>query len=201
MDRPTIHQIVAATNNQHKISEIRPLIEPDFRVLSLDEIGCREELPETANTLEGNSLQKAAFVYQHFHLPCFADDTGLEVDALNGAPGVYSARYAGDHKDSNDNIALLLKNLDGNPNRRARFRTVITLIGLDGIKRFEGVVNGVILEGKRGSAGFGYDPVFQPDGYTKTMAEMTLAEKNLISHRGLAVKQLVEYLRNYYPMR
>ena len=192
------HQIVAATNNQHKISEIRPLIEPDFRILSLEEIGCHQELPETENTLEGNSLQKAAYVHNHFHLPCFADDTGLEVEALNGAPGVFSARYAGAHKNSEDNIALLLKNLSGIPNRNARFRTVITLIGLNGIQVFEGIVHGWILEERRGAAGFGYDPVFQPQGYEKTMAEMTLDEKNLISHRGLAVKKLAGYLHHYY---
>lgn len=171
------------------------MIEPDFRILSLDEIGCHEELPETENTLEGNSFQKASYVYKHFHLPCFADDTGLEVEALNGSPGVLSARYAGEQKNSEDNVALLLKNLSGKSNRKARFRTVITVIGLDGVRKFEGIVNGLILHHKRGSAGFGYDPVFQPDGYTKTMAEMTLAEKNLISHRAMAVKKLVDYLK------
>ncbi|MGC1244532.1 MAG: non-canonical purine NTP diphosphatase [Chryseosolibacter sp.] len=196
MDQPI--QIVAATNNQHKISEIRPLIEPDFRILCLDEIGCTEELPETASTLEGNSFQKAEYVHARFHLPCFADDTGLEVDALNDAPGVFSARYAGEQKNSQDNIALLLKNLSGNPNRKARFRTVITLIGLGSTKTFEGIVHGSILETGRGAAGFGYDPVFQPQGYTKTMAEMTLAEKNLISHRAIAVKKLVAYLKNHF---
>ena len=193
----TTRQIVAATNNQHKISEIRPLVEPDFRILSLGEIGCFDELPETQTTLEGNSLQKASYVYDHFHLPCFADDTGLEVDALNGAPGVFSARYAGEPKNSEDNIALLLKNLSGIHNRQARFRTVITLIGFDGmIKTFEGSVHGVILEQGRGSMGFGYDPVFLPDGFTKTMAEMTREEKNLISHRGRATRALVAWLKS-----
>lgn len=188
--------LVAATNNKHKISEIRPLIEPDFRILGLDEIGCHEDLPETENTLEGNSLQKAAYVYNNFQLPCFADDTGLEVEALNGAPGVFSARYAGEQKNSDDNIVLLLKNLAGNHNRKARFRTVITLVGLDGIHRFEAMVNGCILTEKRGLGGFGYDPVFQPDGYVKSMAEMSLEEKNLISHRGLAIRKLVHYLKS-----
>lgn len=196
MDQPI--QIVAATNNQHKISEIRPLIEPDFRILSLEDIGCTEELAETRDTLEGNSLQKAAYIYSRFQLPCFADDTGLEVEALNGAPGVFSARYAGEQKKSEDNIALLLKNLTGIPNRKARFRTVITLIGLDGTHTFEGIVNGVILETKRGVAGFGYDPVFQPEGYTKSMAEMTLEEKNQISHRGIAVRGLISFLKAYF---
>ncbi|MEX1238744.1 MAG: non-canonical purine NTP diphosphatase [Cyclobacteriaceae bacterium] len=187
--------LVAATNNQHKISEIRPLLELDFRILSLDEIGCDEELPETEDTLEGNSFQKATYVHDHFHLPCFADDTGLEVEALNGAPGVFSARYAGEQKNSEDNMALLLRNLAGKSNRKARFRTVITIVGLDGERKFEGIVSGLILDEKRGSAGFGYDPVFQPDGYQKTMAEMTLQEKNLISHRAIAVKKLVDYLK------
>ena len=174
------------------------MIGPDFRILGLDDIGCTEELPETKDTLEGNSLQKAAYVHSRFHLPCFADDTGLEVAALNGAPGVFSARYAGEQRNSEDNIALLLKNLAGNANRKARFRTVITLIGLDGTHTFEGIVNGVILDTKRGAAGFGYDPVFQPEGYTKSMAEMTLEEKNRISHRGIAVRSLIAYLRAYF---
>lgn len=173
------------------------MIGPDFRILSLDEIGCKDELPETQSTLEGNSLQKAAYIFDHFHLPCFADDTGLEVEALNGAPGVYSARYAGEQKNSEDNISLLLKNLSGKENRKARFRTVITLLGLNGIKTFEGVVTGTILTDRRGAGGFGYDPVFLPDGSRKTMAELTLSEKNQISHRGMAVRKLVEYLKQY----
>lgn len=172
------------------------MIEPDFRILSLEEIGCREELPETESTLEGNSFQKAAYVHNHFHLPCFADDTGLEVTALGGAPGVYSARYAGEQKNSDDNISLLLANLSGSPDRSARFRTVITLIGINGVQKFEGIVNGTILESRRGSAGFGYDPVFQPDGFDKTMAEMTMEEKNAISHRGQAIRKLVAYLKS-----
>lgn len=173
------------------------MIGSDFRILSLDEIGCSDELPETQTTLEGNSLQKAAYVFEHFHLPCFADDTGLEVEALGGAPGVYSARYAGEQKNSDDNIALLLKNLSGLENRKARFRTVITLIGLNGTKTFEGVVTGTILADRRGAGGFGYDPVFVPDGTDKTMAELTRSEKNQISHRGIAVRKLVDYLQQY----
>jgi XTP/dITP diphosphohydrolase len=198
LDQPTGRQIVAASNNRHKIAEIRPLLEPDFHVLSLEEIGCFKELAETEVTLEGNSLQKATYVYEHFHMPCFADDTGLEAEALSGAPGVFSARYAGDHRSSEDNIALLLKNLEGKPNRNAQFRTVITLIGLDGIQQFEGVSKGVILTEGRGTGGFGYDAVFQPEGFTKSMAEMTLQEKNLISHRSAATKKLIAYLKNYY---
>ena len=196
MAQPTGHQIVAATNNAHKLSEIRPLIEPDFRILSLAEVGCLDDLPETHETLEENSLEKAAFIFDQFHIPCFADDTGLEVDALKGAPGVFSARYAGEQKNSEDNISLLLKNLSHSSNRKARFRTIITLLGFDGIQRFEGIVRGSILLEPRGTAGFGYDPVFQVDGYTKSMAEMSLEEKNAISHRGQAVRKLVSYLKH-----
>lgn len=195
MEALTNQQIVAATNNPHKLSEIRPLLEPDFRILSLNDIGCQEELPETQNTLEGNSLQKAAFIFERYHLTCFADDTGLEVDALHGEPGVYSARYAGEQKSSDLNIALLLQNLRDVEDRRARFRTIITLLGPDGARIFEGAIHGTILRERRGGQGFGYDPVFQPDGYKKTLAEMTLEEKNQISHRAKAVQKLVDYLR------
>jgi non-canonical purine NTP pyrophosphatase, rdgB/HAM1 family len=188
--------VVAATNNKHKLSEIRPLIEPDFRILSLEDIGCHEDLPETTDTLEGNSLQKASYVFDNYHIPCFADDTGLEVDALNGAPGVYSARYAGDQRNSDDNIDLLLKNLQAKSNRHARFRTVITLISIHGTRTFEGIVQGTILQERHGVGGFGYDPVFQPDGFSRSMAEITLEEKNEISHRGRAIKKLVAFLKN-----
>lgn len=199
MEKAIGHRIIAATNNAHKISEIRPLVEPDFRVLSLEDIGCAEELPETQATLEGNSLQKAAYIYNRFQLPCFADDTGLEVEALDGAPGVFSARYAGEQKNSEDNIALLLKNLAGQQNRKARFRTVITLIGLTAeAVTFEGVVAGSILAHKKGRGGFGYDPVFVPDGFSRTMAEMTLDEKNRISHRGQAIRKLAGWLKDHF---
>lgn len=194
MDPITAHQLIAATNNQHKLSEIRPLLEPDFRILSLNDIGCAEELLETQTTLEGNSLQKAAYIYDRFHMPCFADDTGLEVEALHGAPGVFSARYAGEHKNSEDNVELLLANLQGEQNRKARFRTVITVVGLGVTRTFEGVIHGTIIHRGRGSNGFGYDPVFLPDGSSKTMAEMSLQEKNAISHRGIAVGKLVNFL-------
>lgn len=194
-DQQHLQPLVAATNNQHKLSEIRPLIEPDFRVLSLDEIGCTEELPETTGTLEGNSLQKAAYVYERYSLTCFADDTGLEVEALNGAPGVYSARYAGAQRSSEDNINLLLEKLSGLKNRKARFRTVITLLGPNLRQVFEGIVSGTIVEKPSGSAGFGYDPVFQPTGFSQTMAEMSMDEKNRISHRGQAVRKLVMFLK------
>lgn len=192
-----IQQLVAATNNQHKLSEIRPLLEPDFRILSLDEIGCSEELQETQNSLEGNSRQKAEYIYQQYKLPCFADDSGLEVEALGGQPGVYSARYAGEQKNSDDNIDLLLRNLSGLANRNARFRTVITLIGLGPIQIFEGIVSGEILKEKRGSFGFGYDPVFRPHGYSKTFAEMPIEQKNQFSHRAIAIRKLITFLKNY----
>jgi XTP/dITP diphosphohydrolase len=197
LDKRLSHQLVAATNNQHKLSEIRPLIEPDFRILSLEEIGCFEELPETQNSLEANSLQKASHVYTHYHLPCFADDTGLEVESLNGDPGVFSARYAGPQRSSTDNINLLLNNLKGVVNRKAQFRTIITLIGLNGTQYFEGTIKGIILEEPRGSGGFGYDPIFQPEGYSISLAQMSLEDKNKISHRGLAVQKLIGFLKRY----
>lgn len=190
-------ELCFASNNTHKLAEIRLLLEPDFRILSLDEIGCTEDLAETQNTLEGNSWQKAQYVFDKYKTPCFADDTGLEVEALNQAPGVYSARYAGEQKNSNDNIDLLLKNLKDVKNRKARFRSVITLVGIGDTRVFEGVVNGIILNEKKGSDGFGYDPLFQPLEYNKTFAEMNMAEKNLISHRARAVEQLIAFLKKY----
>lgn len=189
--------ICIASNNAHKVEEIRDILSDGFRVLSLNDIGCSEELPETQTTIEGNSLQKAEYVYDKYHVPCFADDTGLEVEALNGDPGVYSARYAGEQKNSNDNINLLLKNLAGNANRKARFRTVVTLVGLeDHPIRFEGIVNGRIISERKGTAGFGYDPVFVPDGYERTFAEMTLQEKSQLSHRAIAIKKLEQFLNH-----
>jgi XTP/dITP diphosphohydrolase len=189
-----------ATNNKHKLEEVKLAIGSQFNLISLQDINCKEELPETRDTLEGNSLQKAEYVFQHYHVPCFADDTGLEVESLQGAPGVFSARYAGDHKNNQDNILLLLKKLAGHINRRARFRTIITLIGLEESPRyFEGIIHGTIIENQRGHQGFGYDPVFVPEGFNRTFAEMTLAEKNQLSHRALAVKKLSEYLKNYKP--
>lgn len=187
-----------ATNNHNKLREAKDIAADGFQIVSLEDINCFEELPETQPTLEGNSLQKAKFVFQNYKVPCFADDTGLEVEALHGEPGVYSARYAGEHKNSNDNIDLLLKKLSGQPNRKAKFRTVITLIGLEKEPAyFEGVVKGTIISERRGNEGFGYDPVFIPDGYSKTYAEMTLQEKSALSHRAIAVKKLEQYLRNH----
>jgi XTP/dITP diphosphohydrolase len=183
-----------ATNNKHKIEEVAFAIKNKISILSLSDIGCFEELPETRDTLEGNSLQKAEYVYQHFNVPCFADDTGLEVQALKNAPGVYSARYAGPQRNSEHNINLLLKNLQGVSNRRAQFRTIITLIGLDKLHTFEGIVRGKISHQPKGSGGFGYDPVFIPEGFEKSFAEMSIEEKNQLSHRGIAIQKLVFFL-------
>jgi XTP/dITP diphosphohydrolase len=191
-----MHSVIIATNNRHKLEEIQFALRDGITLKTLHDIGCNEELAEDQDTLEGNSLQKAAYIYQNYHVDCFADDTGLEVDALNGAPGVISARYAGPQRSHDDNIELLLKNLTGRSNRRARFRTVITLIWKGQTHTFEGIVNGTILNGGRGDKGFGYDPVFLPDGFSKTLAEMSIEEKNLISHRGIAVRKLANFLNS-----
>lgn len=183
-----------ASNNKHKIEEMSAIMGSSFSFLSLEDIGCSEELPETQNTLEGNALQKARFVFDRYKIPCFADDTGLEVEALHGEPGVYSARYAGPTRDAEANMNLLLNKLEGKSNRHARFRTVIALIDNRGEHLFEGIVEGTITHEKRGSGGFGYDPIFQPKGYTQTFGEMPLSEKNQISHRAKAVEKLCAYL-------
>ena len=187
-------QLVFATNNSHKVDEVKNKLGGLFEIKTLSEIGCVEDIPETSDTLRGNAGQKSHYLYDRFHCDCFADDTGLEVEALNGAPGVYSARYAGPGKDSEANIDKLLSELQGKENRRARFRTVISLI-LDGEEyTFEGIVNGTILTERHGSHGFGYDPVFQPDGYNCSFAELSMEEKNKISHRGRAIEQLIRFL-------
>ena len=192
-------KIVFATNNKNKLAEIREMLAgTGVEVLSLADIGCHDDIPETAATLEGNALQKANYVYNKYATPCFADDTGLEVDALGGAPGVYSARYAGgEGHDSEANMAKLLAELGGNSDRRARFRTVIALIegGQEEPKLFEGIVTGEITADRRGGEGFGYDPIFRPDGHAETFAEMGHEMKNKISHRARAVAKLVEYLK------
>ena len=200
-------KIVFATNNQHKLDEIRGILGDGFEIVSLNDIGCHENIPETGKTLEENALQKAQYVYEHYHVNCFADDTGLEVDALNGAPGVYSARYAGgEGHDSEANMTKLLHELGNNNNRKARFRTVIALIekkdvcpcGCTSVKKvhqFEGIVNGEIIRERRGGEGFGYDPIFQPEGYDKTFAELGMDIKNTISHRARATQKLAEYLK------
>lgn len=209
-------KIVFATNNEHKLSEIRSILGESIEVLSLKDIGCDVDIPETGTTLEENALQKAQYVYDHYHIDCFADDTGLEVDALNGAPGVYSARYASMARpvnggisavphDSEANMTRLLYELGENNNRKARFRTVIALIqkkdicpcGCTSIKeihQFEGIVEGEIIRERRGGEGFGYDPIFQPAGYDQTFAELGMEVKNHISHRARAVAKLAEYL-------
>lgn len=200
-------KIVFATNNQHKLQEIRDILGSEFEIVSLKDIGCDVDIPETGNTLEENAMQKAQYVYDHYNLSCFADDTGLEVEALNGEPGVHSARYAeGTDHDSEANMAKLLRNLEGKDNRKARFRTVIALIqkqdvcpcGCTSIKkvnRFEGIVDGRIATEKHGTAGFGYDPIFVPEGYDKSFAELGESIKNGISHRARAVAKLAEYLK------
>ena len=205
-------KIIFATNNQHKLDEIRSILGDTIEVLSLKDIGCDVDIPETGQTLEENALQKAQYIYDHYHISVFADDTGLEVDALNGAPGIYSARYAsmeaGAHEASHDaeaNMSRLLRELGENNNRRARFRTVIALIlkkdvcpcGCTSIKeihQFEGIVEGQIIKERRGGEGFGYDPIFQPDGYEETFAELGMEIKNHISHRARAVKKLADFL-------
>lgn len=190
-----MRKLVFATNNAHKLEEIRAILGNKVEVLSLNDISCHTDIPETADTLEGNAALKAQYIYEHYGLDCFADDTGLEVEALGGAPGVYSARYAGgDGHDSEANMKKLLKELEGENDRRAQFRTVICLIE-DGKEHFfEGIVKGGIIEEKRGASGFGYDPVFVPEGYEETFAEMGIEEKNRISHRARAVRQLCSYL-------
>lgn len=192
-------KIVFATNNKNKLAEIRDMLGDKIEVMSLADINCHEDIPETADTLEGNALQKARYVFDKYSMSCFADDTGLEVDALGGEPGVYSARYAGgEGHDSEANMAKLMQKLGDNDNRKARFRTVIALItgfGYDGVKLFEGVAEGDIIREKRGGEGFGYDPIFRPEGYDKTFAELGHEIKNKISHRAMAVQKLVEYLK------
>ena len=187
-------KLVFATNNQHKLSEIQNMLGTKFQILSLADINCQDEIPEDHETLEENASQKAQYIYEKFGVNCFADDTGLEVKSLNNEPGVYSARYAGSSRSSEDNMRKVLQKLEGIDEREARFRTVISLI-IDGEEtQFEGIVNGDILLEEKGKDGFGYDPIFQPKLYDVSFAEMSLDEKNKISHRGNAVRKLVEYL-------
>ena len=190
-------KLVFATNNAHKMEEVAAILGDQVELLSLNDIGCQTDIPETAETLEGNALLKSSYIYKNYHLDCFADDTGLEVEALNGAPGVYSARYAGgEGHDAQANMLKLLHELDGKENRKAQFRTAISLI-LDGKEYFfEGVIKGEIIKEKRGDSGFGYDPVFMPEGYDRTFAELGNDIKNQISHRALAVQKLCEFLQS-----
>lgn len=189
-------QLVFASNNNNKIKEIQQLVPTDIQILSLKDIGCEADIPETADTIEGNAILKANYVTEHYGYPCFADDSGLEIDALNGAPGVYSARYAGSQRNDNDNMNKVLEKLQNETNRKANFKTVIAL-NMNGEQHlFTGIINGEIIHEKRGTNGFGYDPVFVADGYQKTFAELTMEEKSTISHRGKALKQLVSFLQD-----
>ena len=187
-------KLVFATNNSHKLQEVSKILGDNLELVNLHDINCQEDIPETADTLEGNALLKARYIKEHYGFDCFADDTGLEVEALYNAPGVYSARYAGPGHDAQANMRKLLCEMEGKENRKARFRTVIALI-LDGKEYlFDGIINGVITAEKKGESGFGYDPIFMPDGYTQTFAELGDDIKNTISHRALAVHKLAEFL-------
>ena len=188
-------KLVVATNNAHKLEEISAILGDEMELLSLKDIHCNADIPETADTLEGNAIQKANYIYKNYGMDCFADDTGLEVEALNGAPGVFSARYAGDGHDSEANMQKLLKELEGKENRKAQFRTAICLIMEGKEYLFEGIVKGSIIEEKRGGAGFGYDPIFVPEGYDQTFAELGNDVKNTISHRARAVEKLCAFLK------
>ena len=188
-------KLVFASNNKNKIQEIQALVPNTIQIVSLEDIGCFEDIPETADTIEGNAILKANYVTEKYGYDCFADDTGLEVEALNGAPGVYSARYAGEQKDANDNMDKLLSELKDKSNRKANFKTVIAL-NLNGKQNlFTGIINGKIIKEKMGTNGFGYDPIFVADGYEKTFAELSMEEKSTISHRGIAVKELILFLQ------
>ena len=187
-------KLVFATNNNNKLREVKAILKDKIELLSLKDINCNVDIPETADTIPGNAKLKAEYVNVHYDMNCFADDTGLEVEALDGAPGVYSARYAGEDKSSEANMQKLLHELDGKENRKAQFKTVIALI-LDGkVYLFEGIIKGEIIKEKRGNTGFGYDPIFVPEGYNQTFAEMGDEIKNKISHRALAINKLCEFL-------
>ena len=187
-------QLVFATNNRNKLKEVQALVLEPIQLLSLEDIDCLEDIPETQPTIEGNAIQKIEYLKKHYNIDGFADDTGLEVKALHGEPGVFSARYAGDQRNAQDNMDKLLKNLEGKTNRSAQFKTVIALTLKGQLHTFTGICKGTILTEKRGDQGFGYDPIFQPDGYEQTFAEMDLALKNQIGHRGKAIQQLVQFL-------
>ena len=188
-------KLVFASNNKNKIKEIQLLVPSTIQILSLEDIGCTEEIPETADTIEGNSILKANYVTEKYGYDCFADDSGLEVDALNGEPGVFSARYAGELKNDDNNMNKLLSNLKDKTNRKANFKTVICLNYKGKQDLFTGIINGKIIDEKIGDNGFGYDPIFVANDYTKTFAELSIEEKSNISHRGIAVKQLIEFLK------
>ena len=191
-----MNKLVFATNNKHKLEELRAIVGDKYEILGLRDIGCDVDIPETATTLEGNALIKAQFVKEHYGYDCFADDTGLEVEALDGAPGVYSARYAGPECDSAKNMALLLQNMADKDNRKARFRTVIALVKGEDTMLFEGIVEGAILREGAGENGFGYDPIFEPEACGLSFAQMEITSKNAISHRGRATQKLINYLKS-----
>ncbi len=187
-------QLVFATNNQNKVKEVQNLIPSHIKLLSLKDIGCFEDVPETQPNIKSNAVQKAEYINLHYGFDCFADDTGLEVEALNGAPGVFSARYAGPQRNDNDNMSLLLENLKEKDNRNAQFKTVVALHLNNNLDTFTGICKGEITSSKQGDKGFGYDPIFKPNGYDNTFAQMDLELKNSIGHRGKAVQQLVAFL-------
>lgn len=189
-------KILFATSNKNKALEIQKLIPEGFEILTLNDIDLQEEIPETSNTIEGNAIQKTNFIIENFGIDCFADDTGLEIEALNGEPGVYSARYAGEEKDSNKNMDLVLKKMKGITNRKARFKTIISLSLDNKSYLFEGIVEGNIRKDKIGNLGFGYDPIFEPENIGRTFAEMTIEEKNNISHRGRAFEKMIHFLNS-----
>lgn len=189
-----IQKLVFATNNAHKTEEVAKILAPNYKVLNLKDINCLVDIPETGDTFAENATLKSSYVFENFGLDCFADDSGLEVEALNNEPGIYSARYSG-IKDDVTNLQLLLKNMEGKTNRRARFKTVISLLKNGENHLFEGAIEGTIRTAASGTKGFGYDPIFQPDGYDTTFAEMDMTEKNKISHRALAMQQLIEFLK------
>lgn len=192
--------IVFATGNPYKVQEVGAVLKDRYKIKSLQDIGCTVDLPETSPSLEGNALQKARYVYEHFSVNCFSEDTGLEIEALNGEPGVYTARYAGPQRDAKDNMDLVLQKLQHQENRRARFRTVVALI-IEGEEfTFEGIVNGRIARAKKGGGGFGYDPIFIPEGHSRTFAELPAEEKNKISHRARAVAKLIGFLNQKYSL-
>ncbi len=189
-------KIVFATKNQNKIKEIQNLLPNNLEIISLSDIGCKDEIPETQDTIKGNAIQKANYIKSNYNLDCFADDTGLEINALNGKPGVLSARYAGYKKNPKKNITKVLKNLKNKSNRDAQFKTVIALHYKGKFLTFEGICKGKIIDKIKGNKGFGYDPIFKPDNSTKTFAELSTSEKNKISHRGIAFNKLADYLNN-----
>ena len=187
-----MNETVFATNNKHKLEEIRHIVGDKIKILSLKDINCYEEIPETGSTIESNASEKAFYIFNKYHYNCFADDTGLEIEALDGRPGVYSARYAGENKSFEDNINKVLEELNGTSNRKACFRTIISLVIDSKEQLFEGRVDGIITTEKRGTKGFGYDPIFQPEGYNQTFAEMNAHEKNSLSHRYFAMDKMLK---------